>query len=393
MKHETRGEVTPLPGSRDMPGRILSPGSAMPANDVATGDPREIDLIQLLRTLWRGRRLLAAVTLGGVLMAAAAGLLYPYRWTSTAEVVAPTEVEMASLVPLLTQMNALGVTPVVDGAWLYRTFIQVFSAGDARMAWLKKSDSYRALSPHPDDTATRAVLQGISRDITLTDSRQDKKTQRPYDWLTLSARGDSARQAQRMLDGWMTAAARDVSERARRTLTLQLRDALQSRREAYRMAWQEEMNALAVKQTRLAYALELARAAGISRPVFSRGMMIHDDPDFPVQLGSAGLAQKQKILRSIHDPLQMSADLMNRQRQLVQLAALTVPPLSVTPYHILSRPGWPLRHDGPRLALLLVLGGLLGGLGGCALLLLRDALRDTDAPRTKTTSVCQENKQ
>ena len=338
---------------------------------------QEIDLIQLLRTLWQGRRLIAGVMLTVVAVALPAGRLWPYTWSSSATVVAPLTQDVMPLSPLLIQMRAAGITPEVDGKWLYGAFLRTWSSGDNLRAWLQETPAYREQVAQWPPEKTEAVLQQMAQGVTLTDSRLDKKQTQPLNWLTLTVRGRSAEEAQTLLTGYMAAVTAQVRREAQAVLAAQVRDALQSAQAQYARALDEQRNALAVKKNRLAYALALARAARIRSPVFSRGEVFRDDPDFAVQLGEAGLEKKLAIIAGLSGPDELNADLLNRRRVLGQLKALKVTLPAVMPYHVLSRPLLPLRHDGPGAGLILALAVLAGLMAGSGVVVLRAALAQT----------------
>lgn len=347
---------------------------------LAVSPGQDIDLIQLLLTLWRGRRLIAGMMLAGAIVALLAGRCWPWTWSSSATVVAPLMQDTMPLAPLLIQMRETGIQPAVDGGWLYSTFIRTWSSGDNLRRWLKETPAYRERVAGLSATAAERVLQQMTEAVTLQDSRLDKKQVRPLNWLTLTVSGRTADDAQALLSGYMAAVTSQVRAQAQAVLALQVRDALQAAQAQYARALDEQRNALSVKKTRLEYALALARAAGIHSPVFSRGEVFRDDPDFPVQLGESGLEKKLDIIAGLTGPDVLSADLLNRRRMLAELKALHVTQQAVMPYHVLSGPLRPLRHDGPGQALILALAVLLGLMTGCGVVVLKAALPERLSP-------------
>ena len=63
---------------------------------------------------------------------------------------------------------------------------------------------------------------------------------------------------------------------------------------------------------------------GIKKPVYSNGQIMKDDPDFPVALGSDGIATKLNIKKSIKDVSELSGELRNRQYVVNQLVVAKV---------------------------------------------------------------------
>ncbi|ENN5157953.1 LPS O-antigen length regulator, partial [Salmonella enterica subsp. enterica serovar 1,4,[5],12:i:-] len=125
---------------------------------------------------------------------------------------------------------------------------------------------------------------------------------------------------------------------------------------------------------RLNYSLEVANAAGIKKPVYSNGQIMKDDPDFPVALGSDGIATKLNIKKSIKDVSELSGELRNRQYVVNQLVVAKVGDVDFMPFQYQLSPTLPVRKDGPSNAIIVILSSVIGGMLACGYILLRHAM-------------------
>ncbi|WP_050597532.1 hypothetical protein [Enterobacter sp. DC4] len=132
----------------------------------------------------------------------------------------------------------------------------------------------------------------------------------------------------------------------------------------------ELQNTHLARVQRLRYALQIARAAGIDAPVYSRGQSMNDDPDFSVSLGARGLASKLNIEKKLSDLTELKPELRNRKYRLEELEKISIRNTNFPVFSYQVPPSYPEKREGPGMMLLLILGALLGGLTGGAYVLL-----------------------
>lgn len=131
----------------------------------------------------------------------------------------------------------------------------------------------------------------------------------------------------------------------------------------------ERMRLTIARETRLQrlqYSLDIAKAAGLKKPVFGNATQgINDDPDFPVVLGVDDIAQKLQIVKAMKDVSELDAEFRNREFRLARLLALPVGELRPAAYHFQRSPSLPVYQDGPGPALRVLLAALIGAVIAC----------------------------
>ncbi|EFF9833463.1 LPS O-antigen length regulator, partial [Escherichia coli] len=110
------------------------------------------------------------------------------------------------------------------------------------------------------------------------------------------------------------------------------------------------------------------------KPVYSNGQIMKDDPDFPVALGSDGIATKLNIKKSIKDVSELSGELRNRQYIVEQLVGVKVGNVDFMPFQYQLSPTSPVKKDGPSNVIIVILSSIIGGMLACGSVLLRHAM-------------------
>lgn len=334
----------------------------------------EVDLLALLQVLIRGWYVLLAAALTGLVAGMLITFLLPRTWTSHAVVVLPGTEELRGLSQTAAQMRVAGLTPSVDGDWLWAQFQQTFSARSAQEAFILTDGGGNGTLAGLTVRERQKRVASIADGITLAENGGQKQNPLPYAWLKLSAKGDTPDAARMLLTNWLHTSAARVAEQARDALASQRDSALDVAEGHLTMMTQQEADRRAVQINRLEYALSLARAAGIQQPLWTKGYTLSDDPDFPVSLGASGLAEKLALLKRDTDPGWLSTPLREQQLKVRTLRALRTEGVRVQPYRLLASPSLPLSPDGPSRSLVVLLTVLLCLIGAAGIVLLRDAL-------------------
>lgn len=226
------------------------------------------------------------------------------------------------------------------------------------------------------------AIVAISERMKAVNNDEKKKVGEPLfaSW-TLSFTAPEAHEAQSILAGYIQYISDLVVNDTLDDVRLKLD--VKTRFEQEKLI-QEEMKIKNQREAnihRLNYALEIANAAGIKKPVYSHGLAVKDDPDYAISLGADGIAKKLQIEKSLTDPAQLNAELRDHQFRVKQLEALKIEDLAFRPFRYQLQPSLPVQKEGPGKALILVLAGLLGGILACGGVLLRHAM----ASRQKAT--------
>ncbi len=340
--------------------------------------PREeIDLLNILATLFAARKQIVAITLIFALAGLAASFLLPQKWTSQAIITAPENEQVIELRRAMINMTVLGVDAKVEAGAIYNLFLKKFDSQALREQFLAQSPYVQALMNNQDVDSSelhRAIVS-VSNKFKAQNNIDPKKADNaPYASWTLSFVAPDAGDAQQVLQNYIQFISAEVNK-----------DVLQNLKNAVELKIAFEKDKLLLDRTllenqhnvnvqRLGYSLQVANAAGIKKPVYSNGQAVKDDPDYSVALGADGLAEKLKIEQSIKDVAELNTSMQNREHLLAQLETVNIGNVDFTPYKYQMQPSLPVTKDGPRKSLIIVLAALLGLMVAAGTVLVRHAI-------------------
>ncbi len=362
------------------------PHYAYPAND-------EIDLKELFAALWQGKWLIIIATL--LLSVAAIGYALTAQewWSAKATVSQPQLQGIASYQQAVKRYQPLfdvyqedgtvivsnTLDSLIDPKLIFQEFIQTFNANGTKRRFMQTNPTFLTLQKQmlgqtDDPEVMQTLYEGWFERIQA--SAVDKKAN---DIFTLSFQSVDKASSLTLLN--------DYIQFVNQTLNQHLNDDLISTLATkYGELTQQEKNLLQQAQLRLhvelertQYALSIAEAADIKQPVQNLG----EQELFSINIGSRALKAKVDALKSIKDLSVFEPRLAILQSKLSQfdLETLSVEAKwSVNGFYYLDQPEQPLTRDKPKRALIVVLGALLGGMLGVAIVLVRFAFRKEELP-------------
>ncbi|CBG88914.1 LPS O-antigen chain length determinant protein WzzB [Citrobacter rodentium] len=317
-------------------------------NNNVTGrsnDPEQIDLIDLIIQLWRGKVTIIVCIIVAIALAVGYLAIAKEKWTSTAIITQPDVGQIA------TYNNALNI--------LYGTSAPKVT--DLQMNVIGRfSTSFSALAETLDNQA---------KPEKLTIEQSVKGQSLP---LALSYVGDTAENAQRQLSEYIQQVDEEVAKELEVDLTdnIKLQTAtLQDSLKTQEVVAQEQKE-LRIKQ--IQEALRYAEQANVTRPQIQQTQDVTQDTMF--LLGSDAL--KSMITHEATRPLVFSGNYYQTKQTLLDIANLKVDTASIHAYRYVMKPSLPVRRDSPKKAITLVLAVLLGGMIGAGVVLGRNALRN-----------------
>ncbi|MCS3430526.1 LPS O-antigen chain length determinant protein WzzB [Klebsiella sp. BIGb0407] len=318
--------------------------------DLKERDPNEIDLIDIVLQLWRSKWLISLFVLLGLALSGAFVVYSPQKWISTATITRPDNAQIASYT---FAVGVLDGTPAFDVRDIETRLVNRFSS------------SFSALAES---------LRNQSRPESLTIAPSEKGQPLP---LKLSYQASSPEAAQAQL----TAYIEQTNTRIASELESNLRESLQQKVVALNslLAAQEkiaqEQKDLRIEQIK--EALKFAEAANIVHPQQRQGDNATQDTLF--LLGSEALSAM--VQRESMRPLVFNDDYFQTRQQLLAIQDLKSDETSISTYRYILEPTLPVHRDGPKTALVLILGVLLGGMIGGGVVLARNAVREYKASR------------
>lgn len=310
-----------------------------------SNDPEQIDLLDLVLQLWRGKWMIATFVV--VFIALAVGYLSvaKEKWTSSAIIAQPDAAQIATYSNALNILYGSAAPSMLD---IQTRAIDRFNA------------SFSALSQALNN-------QDVPEKLTIEPAVKGQPLP-----LSVSYASTSAEAAQKQLAQYI----QQIDEQTAKELALDLKDNIKEQIKTLNdsLVSQEkvaqEQKDLRIKQ--IAEALKNAEAAKISSPQIQQTQDVTQETMF--LLGSEGL--KSMIDNEASRPLIFSTAYYQTKRNLLDIQNLNVNPDTIHVYRYVMKPDLPVRRDSPKKAVILVLAVLLGGMIGSGVVLGRNALRN-----------------
>ena len=310
-----------------------------------SNDPEQIDLLDLMLQLWRGKWMIATFVV--VFIALAIGYLSvaKEKWTSSAIIAQPDVAQIATYSNALNILYGSAAPSMLD--------VQTRAIG-------RFNSSFSALAQ---------ALENQEEPEKLTIEPAVKGEALP---LSVSYTSTSAEAAQKQLAQYI----QQVDEQTAKELAVDLKDNIKEQIKTLNDSLQnqekvaQEQKDLRIKQ--IAEALKNAEAAKITTPQIQQTQDVTQETMF--LLGSVGL--KSMIENEASRPLVFSAAYYQTRQNLLDIQNLNVKPDTIHVYRYVMKPDLPVRRDSPKKAIVLILAVLLGGMMGSGVVLGRNALRN-----------------
>ncbi|EGW87018.1 chain length determinant protein [Escherichia coli 3030-1] len=307
-------------------------------------DPEQIDLIDLLMQLWRGKVTIIICIVVAIALAVGYLAVAKEKWTSIAIVTQPDAGQLASYnnaMDVLFGANAPEMTDVQAG------FIGRFSSAFSALA--ETLDNQQ----EPEKLSIDAAVKGQ----TLP--------------LKVSYTGKTSEEAQKTLAQYIQQVDEGVAKELNADLSMSMETRLADLQKslAAQEAVAKEQKTLRIAQ--MTQALKVAQQSNIKLPQVQQVDQVSQDSMF--MLGSEALSSM--VENEATRPLTFSDQYYQTRQNLLEVQALEVAPDSVHAYRYVMKPTLPIRRDSPKKAITLVLAVLIGGMIGAGVVLGRDALR------------------
>ena len=310
-----------------------------------SNDPEQIDLLDLMLQLWRGKWMIATFVV--VFIALAIGYLSvaKEKWTSSAIIAQPDVAQIATYSNALNILYGSAAPTMLD---VQTRVIGRFNSSFSALAQALENQE------EPEKLAIEPAVKGEALP------------------LSVSYTSTSAEAAQKQLAQYI----QQVDEQTAKELAVDLKDNIKEQIKTLNDSLQnqekvaQEQKDLRIKQ--IAEALKNAEAAKITTPQIQQTQDVTQETMF--LLGSEGL--KSMIENEASRPLVFSAAYYQTRQNLLDIQNLNVNPDTIHVYRYVMKPDRPVRRDSPKKAVILVLAVLLGAMVGSGVLLGRNALRN-----------------
>ena len=303
-------------------------------------DPEQIDLIDLLVQLWRGKMTIIISVIVAIALAIGYLAVAKEKWTSTAIITQPDVGQIAGYNNAMNVIYGQTAPKVSD---LQETLIGRFSS------------AFSALAETLDNQEPSVKNQQLP--------------------LTVSYVGQTAEGAQMKLAQYI----QQVDDKVNQELEKDLKDNialgrknLQDSLRTQEVVAQEQKD-LRIRQ--IQEALQYANQAQVTKPQVQQTEDVTQDTLF--LLGSEAL--ESMIKHEATRPLVFSPNYYQTRQNLLDIESLKVDDLDIHAYRYVMKPTLPIRRDSPKKAITLILAVLLGGMVGAGIVLGRNALRNYNA--------------
>ncbi|SAB97014.1 chain length determinant protein [Enterobacter hormaechei] len=307
--------------------------------------PEQIDLLDLVLQLWRGKWVIGAFVAAFIVLAVIYITVAKEKWTSSAIIAQPDAAQIATYSNALNILYGSAAPSMLD--------IQNRAIG-------RFNSSFSALAQALEN-------QDVPEKLTIEPTFKGQGLP-----LTVTYQGESAEAAQKQLAQYI----QQVDEQTAKELTLDLRDNLKQQITTLNdsLANQEkvaqEQKELRIKQ--ISEALKDAEAAKINTPQLQQTQDVTQETMF--LLGAVAL--KSMVDNEASRPLVFPGSYYQAKKNLLDIQNLNVNPDTIHVYRYVMKPNLPIYRDSPKKALTLILAVLLGGIIGSAVVLGRNALRN-----------------
>ncbi|MGG4606840.1 LPS O-antigen length regulator Wzz(fepE) [Providencia sp. Me31A] len=339
----------------------------------------EIDLMALFSILLKNKFSIIIFTLLCIALSAVIVSFLPQKWSSTAIVIPATSEDLQDVNALKAQLDVLEIPIDLSPQRIFNVFIDQYRSKVNQSQYIKSTQYFQQLAQNiesKDDVVGQQQLvnQIINNDIQIQDQSKEKNSTSSD--IVLKFTAALPVEAQDLLDGYIRYSASKVRQQIKGEIDSAVSQKLIFATESLKRELSKIQIEYDVKVERLKRAVDIAKAAGIEKPIASDSVTINDDPDYPIALGTEALEKKLRIETQNRDLALMNENLQNRKIYINELNSLTSKELDFKPVKFILTPDLPLRKDSPKSSLIIALSAVLGFILSCAFVLSRQMYRD-----------------
>lgn len=352
----------------------------------------EIDLRELLKALWDGKLIIILVTALFTVSSVGIALLAQEWWSSDAKITKPQPQDLATYQQQVRQFQPVfniyqedgtilvskELDSLVSSGVLFQRFINAFNSTNNKRSFLDNSAEFQELKVATTDSGSnltedeaRVLYAGWFERISA--SKADKKDQNsPY---FISFQTMSKESSFDLLTTYISETESKVHQDAFNNLQAVISGKRNELIQQKRILESQAKNQLLVETERAKYAVAIAKAAGVDKPI----QIGNDNELFSIDLGFQGLDAKIQALESIKNLSVIEPRLQQINAKLDMLSNLDIDrTVEFKTFRFLENVAQPITRDKPKRSLIVVLGTLLGGMLGVVIVLIRFAFRKAD---------------
>ena len=352
----------------------------------------EIDLRELFKALWDGKLIVILVTALFTVSSIGFALLAQEWWSSNAQITKAQPQNLAAYQQQVKQFQPIfdiyqedgtvlvskDLNSLIDSEVLFQRFVNTFNSTNNKRDFLDNSTDFQEFKgtmvvAGSDMTADEVRVLYAEWFDRISASKIDKKDRNsPY---TISLQTTTKESSFDLLTAYILATESKVHQDAFNNLRAVVNGKRNELIQQKRILESQASNQLLVETERTKYAAQIAKSAGIESPIQTG----NESELFSIDLGSKGLDAKVKALESVKNLSVIEPRLQQINAKLDMLNNLEIDrKADFQTFRYIENVEQPITRDKPKRALIVVLGTLLGGMLGVAIVLIRFAFRKED---------------
>ncbi|CAK3683784.1 chain length determinant protein (polysaccharide antigen chain regulator) [Vibrio crassostreae] len=352
----------------------------------------EIDLRELFKQLWDSKLIITLVTALFAVSSIGFALLAQELWSSSAKVTEAQPQDLAAYQQQVRQFQPIfniyqedgtvlvsnELNQLVDSEVLFQRFINTLNSTNNKKLFLDGSSDFQNVKNQlvsDGSTLTPDSVRALYAEWfdKMSASIVDKKDRNsPF---TISFQTTTKESSFNLLKAYIFATELKVHEDAFNNLQAVVNGKRNELIQQKRILESQASNQLLVETERAKYAAQIAKSAGVDKPIQAG----NEKELFSIDLGARGLEAKVKALESVKNLSVIEPRLQQINAKLDMLKNLEIDrSVEFQTFRYLENVEQPITRDKPKRTLIVVLGTLLGGILGVAIVLIRFAFRKED---------------
>nr|WP_240457250.1 Wzz/FepE/Etk N-terminal domain-containing protein [Vibrio neptunius] len=355
----------------------------------------EIDLKELFKALWVGKVIIIVSTLVFAFVAVIYALTAQEWWSSKAKIALAQPQDITAYQQQVKQFQPIfdvyqedgtvlvneELVDLIDTEMLFQRTIDTFVSSSNKRAFLDTSEEFKVFKTDLElgSGADSDIAKEAERKLytewfeKITATAVDKNAEiSPFE---ISFQATTKQNSARLLTDYMQVITAKAHSDALNNLQAMIDGKRNELLQQKRILESQAKKRIQVETEKAQYAYTIAKAAGVDTPIQTNS----DSEIFAIDMGAKALEAKVAALQSIKNLSVVEPRLQQINAKLDMLTNLKVDrKIQFTTFRYLEYIEAPINLDKPKRALIVVLGTLLGGMLGVAIVLVRLAFRRED---------------
>ncbi|WP_181318857.1 Wzz/FepE/Etk N-terminal domain-containing protein [Photobacterium kishitanii] len=342
----------------------------------------EVNLIDLVRFLWRGKVIIITSTVIFMICAILYAVFVQQWWTSTAVITKGQYQDTAELREKITNLYAVANDPLAlknlddffDESNFLEQYVLEFNAFTNKKKFIDNNDLIKDYWAKNDISSNGQKLIFVNQWAKNISAELDSKKEK--DRYKLKFQAISSNLSHDLLVSYSTFIASQVRSEVINGLRAKIEHNVQLLK-AKKLALEESAKSKIYLETLITgYAFDIASTAKADKPMSN----MSNNQLFPIDIGANGLKEKEKILRNIKDLSIFEPELSDVKIDLSLLEGVKIDSdVIFNPIRFLKNADYPIIRDKPKRTLIVLVATLFGFIFGVLVVALLNIFRKKDS--------------